>query len=558
MAESENEIPEAVAVKKSRRTVQLVWLIPIIAALVGGWLAVKSILDKGPVITITFKTAEGLEAGKTKLKFKDVDIGLVSKVEIAKDLSTVIVTAELVKDFAAQLVEDTRFWVVRPRISGGSVSGLGTLLSGSYIGVGVGKSTKKQHTFAGLEVPPVLASAEPGREFVLRSSDLGSLDYGSPVFFRRLQVGEIVGYDLDKDGKGVTLRLFVRAPFDQYVNQNTRFWHASGVDLSLDASGVKVDTQSLVSIVLGGLAFQTPATSEALPPAEPNAAFELYPSREAAMKTPDLLVVKMTMTFHESVRGLQVGAPIDFLGIEIGAVTAIKAQLNDASKRIEIVVEVDIYPGRLRDREVVARSELSAKERAAKLDEMVAHGLRAQLRTGNLLTGQLYIALQFAHDAPKAKINWAAKPPDFPTVPGSIEDFKSSITSVARKLDKVDFEGISTDLKQTLESTTKMMKGLDTTIADLTPELKTMIAEANAALVSAERTLGIANNTLAVDSPTLQDARAMMLEISRTAQAFRALADYLERHPEALISGKKADDKKDATKPEDGKQGEKK
>ena len=225
MAESENEIPEAVAVKKSRRTVQLVWLIPIIAALVGGWLAVKSILDKGPVITITFKTAEGLEAGKTKLKFKDVDIGLVSKVEIAKDLSTVIVTAELVKDFAAQLVEDTRFWVVRPRISGGSVSGLGTLLSGSYIGIGVGKSTKKQHTFAGLEVPPVLASAEPGREFVLRSSDLGSLDYGSPVFFRRLQVGEIVGYDLDKDGKGVTLRLFVRAPFDQYVNQNTRFWH---------------------------------------------------------------------------------------------------------------------------------------------------------------------------------------------------------------------------------------------------------------------------------------------------------------------------------------------
>jgi paraquat-inducible protein B len=286
VAESENEIPEAVAVKKSRRTVQLVWLIPIIAALVGGWLAVKSILDKGPVITITFKTAEGLEAGKTKLKFKDVDIGLVSKVEIAKDLSTVIVTAELVKDFAAQLVEDTRFWVVRPRISGGSVSGLGTLLSGSYIGVGVGKSTKKQHTFAGLEVPPVLASAEPGREFVLRSSDLGSLDYGSPVFFRRLQVGEIVGYDLDKDGKGVTLRLFVRAPFDQYVNQNTRFWHASGVDLTLDASGVKVDTQSLVSIVLGGLAFQTPATSEALPPAEPNAAFELYPNHRSGHEKP--------------------------------------------------------------------------------------------------------------------------------------------------------------------------------------------------------------------------------------------------------------------------------
>jgi len=212
----------------------------------------------------------------------------------------------------------------------------------------------------------------------------------------------------------------------------------------------------------------------------------------------------------------------------------------------------------VRARDVVARSELSAKERAAAIDGMVAHGLRAQLRTGNLLTGQLYIALEFAHDAPKAKINWAAKPPDFPTAPGSVEDLKSSITSVARKLDKVDYEGVSTDLKQTLASTTKMMKGLETTIADLTPELKTIIADAKAALVSAERTLATANSTLAVDSPMQQDARAMMLEISRTAQTFRVLADYLERHPEALLSGKKADDKKDATKPEDGKQGEKK
>ncbi len=294
------ELPAAVAAPRSRRTVQLVWLIPLIAALIGGWLAIRSVLDRGPVITITFKTAEGLEAGKTKLKYKDVDIGLVSKVVLAPDLSHVIATAELVKGTEGQVVEDTRFWVVRPRISGGSVSGIGTLLSGSYIGVGVGKSKQARREFTGLEVPPIFSTDAPGREFVLRSPDLGSLDYGSPVFFRRLQVGQVAGYELDKDGKGVTLRIFINAPYDQFVSANTRFWHASGVDVALNASGLTVDTQSVVSIVLGGLAFQTPASAEILPPAAPNAAFELFASRVEAMKNPDTVVDRYMMVFQES------------------------------------------------------------------------------------------------------------------------------------------------------------------------------------------------------------------------------------------------------------------
>jgi paraquat-inducible protein B len=257
------------------------------------------------------------------------------------------------------------------------------------------------------------------------------------------------------------------------------------------------------------------------------------------------------MTFNESVRGLAPGATIDFRGIDIGVVTAIKAEINEATKRINIVVELNLYPGRLRTRAVIERPVLSAKERAAMMDSMVAHGLRGQLRTGNLLTGQLYIALDFIPGAAPAKINWSANPPDMPTTPGSLEDLRTSATSIAKKLDKVDFEGISADLKETLKSTTKMMQGLDTTIVDLSPEMKAMITDARNALVSADR-------ALAPDSPILQDTQATMYEISRAAQAFRVLADYLERHPEALLSGKKADDKKDAGKPEDGKKGEKK
>ncbi len=473
------DLPVAVVAPRSRRTVQLVWLIPLIAALIGGWLAIKSVLDRGPVITISFKTAEGLEAGKTKLKFKDVDIGLVSKVELSPDLSHVIATAELVKGAAGYVVEDTQFWVVRPRISGGSVSGISTLLSGSYIGIGVGKSKKARREFTGLEEPPVFSTDSPGREFVLHSPDLGSLDIGSPVFFRRLQVGQVAGYDLDKDGKGVTLKIFIAAPNDQYVSANTRFWHASGVDVSLDSNGIKVDTQSVLSILVGGLAFQTPASDKILPPAQANAEFELFASREMAMKNPDTIVDRYMMVFQESLRGLAPGAPVDFRGITIGEVVAIDTRIDLARGTIDLPVEIKLFPERLLSRQIqMSRTGVATRDPRMHINMLVSRGLRAQVRTGNLLTGQLYIAMDFFPNAPKAQVDWKAKIPELPTRPGELADLKASIVSVANKLDKIDYQGISADLKETLKSTTKMMQGLDTSLADLTPEMKAVIVEA--------------------------------------------------------------------------------
>jgi paraquat-inducible protein B len=196
------DIPDAVAVPRKRWRMQLVWLVPIVAVLIGGWLAVKAVLDKGPTITISFATGEGLEAGKTKIKFKNVDIGTVTSVVLSRDHRSVIARAELAKDASSLLVEDTRFWVVRPRISGGTVSGIGTLLSGSFIGVDVGTAKTSRREFVGLETPPVIATGVPGREFILKGVDMGSLDVGSPIFFRRLQVGQIASYKLDAMAKG--------------------------------------------------------------------------------------------------------------------------------------------------------------------------------------------------------------------------------------------------------------------------------------------------------------------------------------------------------------------
>ena len=554
------DIPMALAAPKSRRSVQLVWLIPLLAALIGGWLAVKTILDKGPEITISFKTAEGLEAGKTKLKYKDVEIGEVSSVTLSADRSKVIATADLNKDTKNLLVSDTTFWVVRPRISGGSISGLSTLLSGSYIGVDVGKSksTKPQLAYIGLEVPPVFSTDAPGREFVLHSPDLGSLDTGSPVFFRRLQVGQITAYALDKDGTGVTLKVFVNAPYDKYVTPNTRFWHASGIDMSLTANGISVQTQSLVSIIVGGLAFETPVASIGLEEAKANTGFNLADTRGEAMKHPDGIVDTRMLVFNESVRGLLPGAPVDFLGIDIGEVVSINTQFDPVSKKFSIPVEVRIYPERIGSRRLKGAKPM-VRDPKDNYDTLVAHGMRAQLRTGNLLTGQLYVAFDFFPNAPKAKIDWDKDPVEMLTIKGSLTDLREAATSiinklnkidyeaigsnlqqtlqgsndVVKKIDKMEFEAIGSDLQQTLQSTNKLMQRLD---AELVPETKGMMEDARRALVSAEK-------LLASDSPLQTDATAMMNEIARAAQSLRILSDYLEQHPEALIKGKKEDGK---------------
>jgi paraquat-inducible protein B len=528
------DLPEAVATPRSRWRMQIVWLVPIIAVLIGGWLAVKAVLEQGPTVTISFATGEGLEAGKTKIKFKNVDVGVIKSVTLSSDHRSVIATAELVKDASNMLVDDTRFWVVRPRISGGTVSGISTLLSGSFIGMDLGASTKSRRDYVGLESPPVFASGVPGREFVLKSEDMGSLDIGSPVFFRRLQVGQITSYSLDADGKGVTLRVFINAPYDKYVQSDTRFWHASGVDVSLGTDGVKVNTQSVVAILIGGLAFQTPDETTSQPEAAVRTEFMLFHDRTEAMKRHDRIVDTYVFNFNDSVRGLTVGAPVDFRGIVVGEVAAIYTRFDPVNKLFSIPVEVRLYPERFTSRyKSGATGGRLASDPHQMAEWLVEHGLRAQLRTGNLLTGQLYVALDFFPAAPKAGVNWNATPPEIPTVPGGLQSLQDSVTSLVAKLNKIPFEGIGKDAQKTLADADVLLKQLNT---EVMPQAKDTLAAAQTALNSA-------NGALQPNSQLQQGTADAMRELSRTAAAFRTLADYLERHPEALIRGKPGDNK---------------
>jgi paraquat-inducible protein B len=537
-----SDIPEAIAAPGKRRSLQLVWIIPIIAAVIGAFLAAKTFMERGTEITITFRNGEGLEAGKTKIKYKDVQIGLVKGIVIAKDRSHVIVTAELTRESEGLLVEDTRFWVVRARISGGNISGLGTLMGGSYIGVDAGRSSNRERSFHGLDSPPAVTRDMPGRQFALHGSDLGSLTVGSPVYYRRIQVGEVIAYDLDKGGNGVTLRIFIRSPYHDYVKNNTLFWHASGIDFTLDANGLKLNTESMASILLGGISFQTPEDRTGSPPAQPNNIFTLFSGREEALKRPDTVAEDYVLVFKESVRGLQVGAPVDLRGVTVGEVTRINVELDPLKKEFSMPVEVRFYPERLRARYRDKAQMKNQGDSRGLLNSLVQHGFRAQLRSGSLLTGQLYIALDFFPKAPPAKMDWSKGTPEFPTTPASLEQLQQTLMQIAQKIEKMPLEEIGTDFRQTLkslDSTLKSAEGVFKRVdTALLPEVGSTLGELRRTLDEARKALGGAKQTLSADGPLQQDLRETLRELSRAAQSLRELTDYLERHPEALLRGK--------------------
>ena len=538
-------VPEATSVPKKRGRPSVVWIIPIVAAIIGGWIAVQKILSEGPTITISLGNAEGLEAGKTKIKYNGVDVGTISTVTLSADRQGIVATAIMAAECRDMLVDDTHFWVVRPRISGGTVSGLGTLLSGSYVGMEVGKSKEKRNAFIGLATPPVVAGDVPGRLFVLKAEDLGSLDYGTPLFFRRIQVGQVVAYELDKDGRSITAKVFIHAPYDQYVNPETRFWQASGIDVSLAANGITIRTESLVSILIGGIAFETPVTGPVLPPAEPNSVFRLFSDRAEAMAPPQGEPKTYVLIFRQSVRGLLPGAPVEVSGIHIGEVMSIGMDFDLKTFGVSIPVTVKVYSELVSEKLTKGELDPSPADRRAIIDKLIELGFRAQLRTGNYLTGALYIAFDLFPNAPKAKVDWSRQPVELPTVPGELQGIEQSLTNIVKKLEKLPLEAIGNDLRKALVTLNQALADADKLAkrfnADVIPETKGALAEARRTLQAAERALGSANTVLlGPDAPVQQELRDTLQEISNAARALRVLADYLERHPESLVRGKKA------------------
>jgi paraquat-inducible protein B len=499
----------AEAVVATRRRPSIVWLVPLVAALVGGFVAWRTFSERGPEIEIEFKNADGLEAGKTKIKYKDVEVGLVQSITLRPDLSGVVCTARMVKGADEYLREKTRFWVVTARLAGAQVSGLGTLLSGAYIGLDPALEGRKMRHFRGLDEAPVVTAEQSGRYFVLHSREAGSIQVASPVYFRRIDVGEVASSELDPSGDFVTVRVFVHAPYDDLVKQETRFWKVSGIHASMTAAGAEVDVESVEALLVGGIAFETPRAAEKASAAPEDAVFDLYPNLAATEKPVYTEKRYFVLYFDQSIRGLEVGAPVEFRGIQVGEVSDVKIVFDPATQQFRIPVVIAIEPERFG-----LFAQVDPAERRAAIERVVKRGMRAQLQSGSLLTGKLLVAFDFHEDAPPAEVVWSEPYPQLPTIPTPLEELTSSVTRLAAELEKVPYDRIAKSLDQTLEAT-------------------------RTTLAAAERTLQSANALVAPESSTTVELQRALVQLGDAARSIGLAADQIERQPDSLLFGRK-------------------
>ena len=534
----------------------IVWLIPILTALIGVWLIVHTLADKGPLVTITFRTAEGIEIGKTRIKYKSLDIGLVEGVRFSSDFSRVEVRARLGKEAGHFLRRDTRFWVVRPTLSARGISGLGTLLSGSYIEIEPGQGAP-QALFVGLESPPVVNADEAGKPITLMARKLGSIDRGSLIHFQGIVAGEVLGYEMANDYRSVLIHAFVKPPFDRMVRSNTRFWSASGLDLSVGPDGMRVKTESLQALLFGGIAFDTPDGQETGPDDIAGLVFTLHDDQKSILEQGFTEKVRFVMFFEDSVRGLTVGAPVEFKGIKVGSVIGVRLEYEERTGAFRIPVVVELEPERILD-----RGERMKKAPRDAFQSLVKRGLRARLQTGSLLTGQLFIDLDMQPKAPIRLVGAGRTEPELPTVMGNLEQMTTQMKSIVDKLDKVDIVAIGSELQSTLKGTAAIANSpnLDKTIADLaaslsslrgilrkvddraepiTANLEQALAAARDALEKSKATMAAVEGVLSPESPMHDNAARLAQELSSTAKSLRSLVEMLERSPQSLLFGRK-------------------
>lgn len=543
-----------------RWRISLIWAIPVVTALVGIWLAWHTLSERGPVITITFESAEGLVAGQSHVKHKDVDMGLVQKVALSRDLQHVVVTVQMNAAAEPLLTAGAKFWVVKPRFFAGAISGLETLVSGSYIEMlpsRKGGGVPARH-FTGLETPPVLQTDVPGKTFLLQAPRIGSISLGSPIFYRDLDVGEVLGWDIGNMAESVTVHVFVRAPYDKYVHDDSRFWNASGATVSLGANGVQLQLESLRALMLGGIAFETPDHGQNSPVAKADHGFPLYPSKEAAEASSYSQRIPCIAYFSSSVSGLAVGAPVVLHGIRIGQVDSINLRYDSDQDKVVVPVSFTLEPGRIQNLHLGGNGTMDAE-----ISDLVQRGLRVQLESANLITGQKQLAVEFNPKAPAARMSKADGAYVIPAEGGaSTSDLATSAATLLGKLDSIPFDQIGQNLSQlvaganglvndsglqqamkalqgTLTATQTLVHRLGQASEPLVKELPGMAKQLSAAVTQMNTVLHSAQQGYGANSDLHNQATRLLAQLNDTARAFRAFADLLQRHPEALLRGRR-------------------
>jgi len=533
-------------VVKKHRGPSMVWLIPLVTLIAGGLLIVKYISERGPKITITFRTADGVEK-KTPIKYKDVQIGVVKKIRFSKDFNHVVLIARMASSAEPFLREGTRFWVVRPHLSLHGASGLSTLLSGSYIEVDPGKGQEK-YNFLGQEEAPAITSDADGLRITLTSERLGSLDIGAPVYYRGIPAGKILNYDLGSDRKSVLINAFIKPPFNALVHDNSHFWNISGINASVDGGGFRLHSQSILTMIFGGIAFDSPLQTKKNTELS-SKTFRLYAHYDDILESSYRQKLKFITFFPGSVHGLDIGAIVEFRGIRIGRVIQIGMDYNNRDHSFRIPVTLEIEPERMPN-----YGRQDEKQMRQIFTGLIRQGLRTQLQTSSLLTGKLYVAL-FMHpdDVPPRLIgDGRSGLPEIPSIPGGFDQMKASLQGILTKLARVRTDKIGDDLQNVMHGARTLINapGFGQSVQDLHASLAAFrqiiesLDENTAAdhldeiLIQAKKTLVSLNRVLNPASPMQSRLNHMSRDLSDMARSIRSFVELLDRHPNAIIFGK--------------------
>ncbi|TDP38910.1 paraquat-inducible protein B [Idiomarina aquatica] len=513
-----------------------IWLIPLLALAVALWMVWQESAGSGPQIEVLISDAEGLEAGKTPVRVRNVDVGLVSEISLSEDMSAAVLTIEMNENTQRMLAEDSRLWVVKPRIGRQGVSGLSTLLSGAYIRLQPGSSEQTATRFEALEEPPVTPQQTPGRRITLTSSVNSAVVVGDTVQYNGLSVGQVEKVDFNVDDRSMRYQVFIEQPYDELLTENTRFWLQSGLSLRWNANGLDVSLGSFESLLGAGINFGVPEGQPSGAKMTEERSFELFASAEAARQQGFVNGIDYVILLDESVAGLEEGAPVQFKGVRVGTVLKVPLRWNptdsDKAPLKQIPVLVRYEPERMDG--LVPDTDIGYwRER---LPELFEQGLRANIRASNLLTNTLYVDLRFY---PETELQAQSEFAGYSVMPSMVSDFSRLEEKLNQLLDKfndLELEQSLTEFSEAMTATEQSadeIEALAQSVAAIVeqPGMQQLPQLLQDNLTQLERLLSSVDD----GSATRRQLHRTLSNIEALTRDLKPLAEQLREQPNSLI-----------------------
>ncbi|RUO37843.1 mammalian cell entry protein [Aliidiomarina taiwanensis] len=524
------------AERRVGRRLSSVWLVPIVAIAIGVWMAYDTVTSRGELITLEVARAEGIEAGKTLVKAKDVAVGRVESVRLADNFDYAIIDIRMYRDTDRMLNSDSLFWVEKPRIGAGGVSGLGTLLSGTYIQLEPGTADDRQTQFVALDAPPVTPAGQKGIRIQLESESAQQVGIGDPVLYRGYTVGRVEQVTFDPGTQTMQHQLFIEAPYHRLVTDDVRFWMHSGAQLDLSSQGAQVNIGSLESLISGGITFASLSDNAGAEPVENMSRFVLYANQEAAEQARFTQVIHYVVLLEDSVRGLNKGAPVEYRGVRVGTVEEVPFHGMEGSADslldMKIPVLIRFEPERV-NADVTAAS-LATWE--ANLEALFSEGLRASLRAGNLLTGALFVDLNLYPDESYQGVANTHGYTVFPSVTNSFTQLDQKLTALLDSLNSVKFAEFIDTATSTLAYSEEVLGGIHATSEQLNRLLtQASTQELPGALVNALNELEQTLSGYSADAPAYSELTRSIERLHSILRELEPLSETLRDNPSALF-----------------------